>query len=80
MNFQTRAGIVLLIVLSASQFAEGQQAQNAADQAREAVCRRVPCRSPTTVRLRLNNKEYFEMWPLPMAQVVISDVQYSSQK
>jgi len=51
---------ILLILLSTGLVAMGQQ-QQTADQAREAVCQRVPCRPVTTVRLRLNNKEYFEM-------------------
>lgn len=51
---------VLLILLSTCQVAMGQQ-QQTADEAREAVCQRVPCRPVTTVRLKLNNKEYFEM-------------------
>jgi hypothetical protein len=38
----------------------GQQ-QQTPEQAREAVCQRVTCRPVTTVRLKLNNKEYFEM-------------------
>jgi hypothetical protein len=51
---------ILLILLSTCFVAMGQQ-QQTADQAREAVCQRIPCRSVTTVRLKLNNKEYFEM-------------------
>ena len=62
MNLQTRIIIILFITLSASHLALGQQqAQDSAEQAREAVCQRVACRPSTTVRLRLNNKEYFEM-------------------
>lgn len=51
---------VLLILLSTCLVAMGQQ-QQTADQAREAICQRVPCRPVTTVRLKLNNKEFFEM-------------------
>ena len=51
---------MLLILLSTCLVAMGQQEQTA-DQAREAVCQRVSCRPVTTVRLKLNNKEYFEM-------------------
>lgn len=51
---------MLFILLSTCLVAMGQQ-QQTADQAREAVCQRVPCRPVTTVRLKLNNKEYFEM-------------------
>ena len=51
---------MLLILLSTCLVAIGQK-QQTADQAREAVCQRVPCRPVTTVRLKLNNKEYFEM-------------------
>ena len=51
---------ILLILLSTCFVAMGQQ-QQTADQAREAVCQRVSCRSVTTVRLKLNDKEYFEM-------------------
>ena len=51
---------LLLILLSTCLVAMGQQ-QQTADQAREAVCQRVTCRPVTTVRLKLNNKEYFEM-------------------
>ena len=57
----TRTTIILLAVLTACTLALGQYAQDAAEQAREAVCKRAPCRPPTTVRLRLNEKEYFEM-------------------
>ena len=51
---------ILLILLSTCLVTMGQQ-QQSADQAREAVCQRFPCRPVTTVRLKLNNKEYFEM-------------------
>src|SRR6185436_8320067 len=51
---------VFLILLSTCLVAMGQQ-QQTADQAREAVCQRVTCRPVTTVRLKLNSKEYFEM-------------------
>jgi hypothetical protein len=51
---------ILLILISTCLVALGQQ-QQTADQAREAVCQRVPCRPGTTVRLKLNNKEYSEM-------------------
>lgn len=53
--------VTLFIVLTALPLTSGQQHQGAAEQAREAICQRVPCRPPTTVRLRLNDKEYFEM-------------------
>ena len=56
-----RTIVTLFIVLTFLPLAPGQQGQDAGEQAREAVCRRVPCRPPTTVRLRLNGKEYFEM-------------------
>ena len=52
--------LILLILLSTCFVAMGQQ-QQTADESREAVCQRVPCRPVTTVRLKLNNKEYFEM-------------------
>src|ERR1041384_2099535 len=50
---------MLIILLSTCLVAMGQQ--QTAEQAREAVCERVTCRAVTTVRLKLNNKEYFEM-------------------
>src|SRR5687767_9486743 len=59
-NFKLLITPMLLILLSTCLVAMGQQ-QSTADQAREAVCQRVPCRPVTTVRLKLNNKEYFEM-------------------
>ena len=59
-NFKLQIIPMLLILLSTCLVAMGQQ-QQTADQAREAVCQRVPCRPVTTVRLKLNNKEYFEM-------------------
>lgn len=59
MNFTTRFTAMLLILLSSCVVAMGQQEN--ADQAREAVCQRVPCRPVTTVRLKVNNKEFFEM-------------------
>jgi hypothetical protein len=59
MSFKIQV-IVVLVVFSMCFAAVGQE-QQTADQAREAVCQRVPCRSPTTVRLKLNTKEYFEM-------------------
>lgn len=58
MNLTMRIIPILLILLSTCLVALGQQT---ADQAREAVCQRVPCRPVTTVRLKLNNKEYFEV-------------------
>lgn len=61
MDLRFRTVVVLLMGLSAFQVAVAQQANNDADKAREEICMRVPCRPPTTVRLRLNNKEYFEM-------------------
>jgi hypothetical protein len=51
---------MFLILLSTCLVAMGQK-QQTADEAREAVCQRVPCRPVTPVRLKLNNKEYFEM-------------------
>ena len=60
MNFTLRIIALLFILLSTCLVAMGQQ-QQTADQAREAVCQRVPCRPVTTVRLKLNDKEYFEM-------------------
>ena len=51
---------MLLILLSTGLVSMGQQ-QQTPEQAREAICQRVPCRALTTVRLKLNNKEYFEM-------------------
>src|SRR6185503_12886873 len=51
---------VFLILLPTCLDAVGQQ-QQTAEQAREAVCQRVTCRPVTTVRLKLNSKEYFEM-------------------
>ena len=60
MNFTLRSILPLLILLSTCILALGQQQQTAAD-AREAICQRVSCRPVTTVRLKLNNKEYFEM-------------------
>jgi hypothetical protein len=59
MNFTTRFTAMLLILLSSCLVAVGQQ--DNADQSREAVCQRVPCRPVTTVRLKLNKKEFFEM-------------------
>ena len=49
----------LLILLSVAVVAVGQQ--QTPEQARDAVCERVPCRPATTVRLKLNAKEYSEM-------------------
>ena len=51
----------LLILLSPIFIGAVAMGQETADQAREAVCQRVPCRAATTVRLKLNDKEYFEM-------------------
>ena len=50
----------LLILLSTCLVATGQQ-QQTPEQAREAICQRVACRPVTTVRLKLNDKQYFEM-------------------
>ncbi|HEX8843163.1 MAG TPA: hypothetical protein VF791_00760 [Pyrinomonadaceae bacterium] len=61
MSLRTKIFIILPLVLSACLTASGQQAQDAAERAREEVCRRVPCRPPTTVRLKLNDKEYTEL-------------------
>ena len=60
MNFAMRIIPMLLILLSTWHVVMGQQ-QQTADEAREAVCQRVSCRPATTVRLKLNDKEYFEM-------------------
>jgi hypothetical protein len=60
MNFTMRITPILFILLSTCFVAMGQQ-QQTPEQAREAVCQRVPCRAVTTVRLKLNDKEYFEM-------------------
>ena len=60
MNFTMRIISILLILLSTGLVAMGQQ-QQTADQAREAVCQRVPCRPVTTVRVKLNKKEYSEI-------------------
>ena len=60
MNFTMRIMPMLFILLSICLVAMGQQ-QQTPEQAREAVCERVPCRAVTTVRLKLNDKEYFEM-------------------
>ena len=51
---------MLLILLSTCLVSMGQR-QQTPEQARETICQRVPCRAVTTVRLKLNNKEYFEM-------------------
>lgn len=59
MNFTMRIILTFLLLLSACFVAMGQQ--QTAEQAREAVCQRVPCRPVTTVRLKINNKEYSEM-------------------
>ncbi len=61
MSLLTRMIVTLFVVLTVLSFALGQQGQDAAEQARAAVCQRVTCRPPTTVRLRLKEKEYFEM-------------------
>ena len=61
MRLLTRTIVTPFIVLTVLPLASGQQGQDAAEQAQETVCQRVPCRPPTTVRLRLNDKEYFEM-------------------
>jgi hypothetical protein len=50
----------IFILLTVFLVALGQQ-QQTPEQAREAVCQRVTCRPATTVRLRLNDKEYSEM-------------------
>src|SRR6266545_1191703 len=60
MNFKAQVILILVILFSTWLVTAGRQ-QQIADQAREAVCQRVPCRPATTVRLKLNNKEYFEM-------------------
>ena len=60
MKFTMRIIPTLLIMLSTCLVAMGQQ-QQTADQAREAVCQRVPCRPVTAVRVKLNKKEYSEI-------------------
>ena len=59
MNLTKRIIPALFILLSAGVPAVGQQ--QTAEQAREAVCQRVSCRPVTTVRLKVNDKEYSEM-------------------
>lgn len=61
MNSRMRLFFTLFLALCACSIIVGQKAQDDADKARNEVCQRVECRPPTTVRLRLNNKEYFEM-------------------
>lgn len=61
MHFRFRPVILLLIGLSACQVSVAQQASGDAEKAREEICKRVSCRPPTTVRLRLNDKEYVEL-------------------
>lgn len=58
MKLTIRITTTILIVLSTCLVAMGQQTS---DEAREALCQKVPCRAVTTVRLKLNKKEYFEM-------------------
>ena len=58
MNLKSRIFPTLLILLSTCFVAMAQQTP---EQAREAVCQRVPCRPVTTVRLKLNKKDFFEM-------------------
>jgi hypothetical protein len=60
MNMKLQITFALFIVFCACLVATAQQSQTP-EQAREAVCQRVPCRPITTVRLKLKNKEYFEM-------------------
>lgn len=50
----------LLVLLAIGLVAMGQQ-QQTPEQAREAICQKVSCRAVTNVRLKLNDKEYFEM-------------------
>jgi len=59
MKFTTRFTALLLILLSSCLVTMSQQEN--ADQAREVICQRVTCRPVTTVRLKLNKKEFFEM-------------------
>lgn len=59
MRLTTRIIATFFILLASSFVALGQD--QTAEQAREAVCQKVPCRAVTTVKLKLNNKEYFEM-------------------
>jgi len=47
--------LILIPVIGLSQ-----QQQAPGDKEREAICQQVPCRAPTTVKLRLNAKEYAE--------------------
>ena len=60
MNLTVRIITTFLILVSTGLVALGQQ-QQTAEEAREAICQKVPCRPVTNVRLKLNNKEYFEM-------------------
>lgn len=59
MNLTMRITSVFLVLLTTCFVALGQQ--QSPDEAREAVCQKVPCRPMTTVRLKLNKKEFFEM-------------------
>jgi hypothetical protein len=59
MNIRSRITATLLILLFAGVVAMGQQ--QTPEQARDEVCQRVACRPATTVRLKLNAKEYSEM-------------------
>jgi hypothetical protein len=53
--------IAVLVISFATCFAAAGQEQQSDDVARDAECKRVPCRPPTTVRLKLNAEEYFEL-------------------
>lgn len=55
-----RALIILSLILFSFQIAGAQKSQDKADEARQEICKRVPCRPATTLRLRLNEKEYYE--------------------
>ena len=58
-TFTIRIIPTLLVLLSTSLVGMGQQ--QSPDEAREAVCKRVECRPVTSVKLKLNDNEYFEM-------------------
>lgn len=60
MTLTMRIISTFLMLLSTCLVAMGQE-QQTPEQARETVCQRVPCRPVTTVRLKLNKKEFFEM-------------------
>jgi hypothetical protein len=60
MQLMKKIIIVSVCLLASCLLGLAQKSQTIAEEAREAVCRRVPCREATTITLKINKREFAE--------------------